>query len=73
MRLQLPAFCTAVYRTKTSTRHAALLASPLLEDVGMVTSENTENVINASKIQRQKNVLGTTILADTDAALKEKN
>lgn len=72
MRLQLPAFCTAVYRTKTSTRHAALLASSLLEDVGMVTSENTENVIDASKIQRQKNVLATTILADTDAALKEK-
>lgn len=72
MRLQLPSFSTAVYRTKTSSRNAAILASSLMEDIGQVTTDKIENVIDPSKVRREKRKLSTSLLNQTDANIKDK-
>lgn len=71
-RLKLPNFSSAVFRTQTSKRDAALLASSLLEDIGVVTPENKEKVIDPNKIQRGKQSLSKHILKETSTTLQQK-
>jgi len=54
MRVKLPNFAQAIARARVSKRQAARLASSLLENLGMVSPENTDSVIDPSKVQREQ-------------------
>jgi len=78
MRVKLPALVkpenkvtSAGVRTKTSKRAAALLASSLLEDVELVTTEDKSMVIAPSEVQRGRKALLETVTKDFSAELWE--
>ena len=53
MRLSLPCLASACDRRMVSDRSAAAIASAVLEDVGLVSSEDRTRVIDKSKISRE--------------------
>lgn len=54
MRTRLPAFARACDRHAVSDRAASALASALLDDLGIVTETETKNVIDRSKVRRER-------------------
>ena len=54
MRTPLPMTALTCDRAGISDRQAALLASSVLYDVGMISVEEKEKVIDRSKIRRER-------------------
>jgi len=60
-RLSLRKTDSVAYRTGVSRRHVAMIASAALEDAGVVTSGNTECVVDKSKVARGMRSLQKTL------------
>lgn len=54
MRLFLPSVTTTCDRTSISDRSVAIIASFVLQDMNLVPYKNTSNVIDRSKIRRER-------------------
>jgi hypothetical protein len=54
LRVVLPSLATACDRTGVSDRSAAIIASSVLKDFGVVSQENSVNVIDRSKVRRER-------------------
>lgn len=54
MRINLPSLAQACDRTGVSDRSAAIIASAVLKDIGLVTIEETCKIIDRSKIRRER-------------------
>ena len=63
--LKIPIFSRALYRTLISDWKAALLATSLLKDVGLVTANNKEKVIDPNNVLRDKMKLGEIVVQET--------
>lgn len=66
MRLHLPNLVMAIDRTGISTRQAAIIANAVLQDVGMITAEDTTMVIDRHKIIREQQLFHRHILDKTE-------
>lgn len=53
-RLNLPSLALACDRTGVSDRAAAIIASSVLKDVGIISSNDTSGVIDRSKLRRER-------------------
>lgn len=53
-RLNLPSLALACDRTGVSDRAAAIIASSVLKDVGIISPNNTSSVIDHSKLRRER-------------------
>lgn len=53
-RLNLPSLALACDRTGVSNRAAAVIASSVLKDVGIISSNDTSGVIDRSKLRRER-------------------
>jgi len=53
-RLPLPSLATVTDRYGVSDRAAAAIASSVLEDVGLIQSNDTSMVVDRSKLRRQR-------------------
>jgi len=58
---ELPALARACDRHKVSDRSAAAIASAVLQDFGLITTDNSENVIDRSKIRRARKKVRTNL------------
>ena len=65
-RIPLTHTASAVFRTGVSDRQAALIASSVLQDAGIVTSEDSELVVDKNKLRREKRKLGKKIQEEED-------
>lgn len=54
-----PALATACDRTGVSDRAAAIIASAVLEDLGMINEADTSNVVDRHKIRRERKKIRT--------------
>lgn len=52
MRLKLPALAMACDRTGISDRSAATIASAILQDVGIISIDTKNNVVDRMKVRR---------------------
>lgn len=64
-RLNLPSLALACDRTGVSDRAAAIIASSVLKDVGIISSEDTSGVIDRSKLRRERTKVRSA-LQDSD-------
>ncbi|KAL4712991.1 hypothetical protein ACJJTC_012061 [Scirpophaga incertulas] len=60
-RLSLPSLALACDRTGVSDRAAAMIASSVLKDVGIVSSNDTGSVIDRSKLRRERTKVRTAL------------
>lgn len=66
-RLNLPSLALACDRTGVSDRAAAIIASSVLKDVGIISSNDTSSVIDRSKLRRERTKVRTALQnADRD-------
>ncbi|CAG9792722.1 unnamed protein product [Diatraea saccharalis] len=66
-RFSLPSLALACDRTGVSDRAAAIIASSVLKDVGIVSSNDASGVIDRSKLRRERTKVRTTLQnADRD-------
>lgn len=63
-RISLSHTASAAFRTGVSDRDAALIASAVLQDAGLVTIKDKNLVVDKNKIRREKNKLGKRIQED---------
>ena len=61
LRRSLPNFALAVFHTGVSERNAAIIANAILEDFGLITPEDSSNVIDKSKVRREKQKVGRNL------------
>lgn len=54
MRISLPSLAIACDRTGVSDRAAAIIASSALQDLGIITKDNPAEVIDRSKLRRER-------------------
>lgn len=54
MRMDLQNYAKACDRTGVSDRNAAILATSLLEDLGIIHEDQSNNIIDKSKIRRER-------------------
>lgn len=54
MRINLPSLALACDRTGVSDRSAAIIASAVLKDVGIITSNDQSYVVDRSKVRRER-------------------
>lgn len=54
MRIKLPSLAQACDRTGVSDRSAAIIASAVLKDIGLVTTEESSKIIDRSKVRRER-------------------
>ncbi|CAH0562737.1 unnamed protein product [Brassicogethes aeneus] len=61
MRIKLPSLAQACDRTGVSDRSAAIIASAVLKDIGLITSEEASKIIDRSKIRRERKRTRSTL------------
>jgi len=66
MRLELPALALACDRTGISDRTAATIASAILQDVGIIKTDDTQHVIDRMKIRRERHKKRQDLKIQTD-------
>ena len=69
--LKLPKYASACCRHGISDVASAELANALLEDMGILTKDNPNLVIDKSKIKRQKEIVGRKINEESVASRKD--
>ena len=71
--LRLDAVALASERTGISDRKAAIIASAVLEDVGIISDENPSNITDRKKIERARKKSRSAHLADAQEEIASKN
>ncbi|KAL4132835.1 hypothetical protein QTP88_009924 [Uroleucon formosanum] len=66
MRLELPALALACDRTGISDRTAATIASAILQDVGIIKTDDKQHVIDRMKIRRERHKKRQDLKIQTD-------
>jgi hypothetical protein len=70
MRMRMPSLAVACDRTGVSDRSAAMIASAVLQDVGIINEEDTNLVVDRSKVRRERTKMRTELQkSDTEPVI----